>query len=642
MDDELPWKPLRSRHRRHLPVDVQSPSKETSPFASNDEILDTALQLFRAREEQADKLRVSDENTAEKVQNIRTRVLHLTTLWHNRVKLTPVSVSLIGLFTKHRLNQLEREILVGLVMHPLGLWPRSISDVGDVLHVLSLPTGKTLKALRGLSETGKLYRLGLIYYDDPDDDLHKRNVTVDSSVVDMILHDHSSSMTALQVKTEDELQRTLARVTRVLQKKADNLDSIIKGYGSQSTFEKWNRKSNSLLTQLDKVFHVHPKWTLAQMRTAIGRPDDWAIILTLIGKVLGHVDPENELFRGAGLARAACIGLEEYNLVISRLLSDAPLLKRGFVQPCGGIGSLLSESTDSIKETEFELTNSTLQSLGLDSAQRLATKRDNSFREPRVHLSDLALLDKTMGTIKLALDHVRGADTIMKQWGLADSFPYGRGATMLFYGPPGTGKTATAEAIACELGKPLLVADYSQIQNCFVGQTEKNIVSVFRKAQHRGAVLFWDEADAMFFDRDTASRTWEVRDVNVLLQEIERFEGVCILATNRKMTLDKALERRITAKIEFPRPTQELREAIWKKLIPKTLPLGKDVDFSVLSTTDLAGGEIKNVVLNASRYAFGRCPEGPVKAEDFRKAIEMETEHRWSKSSHHPIGFRHD
>ena len=129
-------------------------------------------------------------------------------------------------------------------------------------------------------------------------------------------------------------------------------------------------------------------------------------------------------------------------------------------------------------------------------------------------------------------------------FGAIKIMPYGTGVTMIFAGPPGTGKTATSEALAYELGKPLLVADYSQIQNCFVGQTEKNIVQIFQEAHLQNAVLLWDEADAMFTSRDFAYRGFEIRDTNVILQEVEKFDGVCILTSNRITSLDEALERR--------------------------------------------------------------------------------------------------
>lgn len=184
-----------------------------------------------------------------------------------------------------------------------------------------------------------------------------------------------------------------------------------------------------------------------------------------------------------------------------------------------------------------------------------------------------------------------------------------------------------------------MVANYAEIQNCFVGQTEKNIVRIFREATEADAVLFWDEADAMFYDRDSAMRSWEVRDVNVLLQELERFPGVCILATNRKGTLDKALERRITLKIEFERPDRALRERIWRKTIPSGMPVGGDVDLRVLAEKDLTGGEIKNVVLNAARIALARNKKGPVGMADFEEALRLECSGQWSRKRNGQIGF---
>jgi SpoVK/Ycf46/Vps4 family AAA+-type ATPase len=227
----------------------------------------------------------------------------------------------------------------------------------------------------------------------------------------------------------------------------------------------------------------------------------------------------------------------------------------------------------------------------------------------------------------------------MDDWGLASTVPYGRSVSVLFSGPPGVGKTATAEAIAHELGKKILIANYAEIQNCFVGQTEKNIVRFFRNARESDAVLFWDEADSMFFDRDSASRNWEVREVNQLLIELERFEGLCILATNRTVILDKALERRIAIKVEFSPPDASMRKQIWRKLIPRKMPLEKGIDWEHLGGTELTGGEIKNSVVNAARFAVGRGPQGPVTMKDFEKAIAMEVDGRWNESKSSFMGF---
>ena len=143
----------------------------------------------------------------------------------------------------------------------------------------------------------------------------------------------------------------------------------------------------------------------------------------------------------------------------------------------------------------------------------------------------------------------------------------------------------------------------------------------------------------MFYDRDSARYSWEVRDVNVLLQQLERFDGVCILATNRKITLDKALERRISLKVEFARPDPRERRHIWQKFLPRKLPIDRDVNLDRLSEADLAGGEIKNVVLNAARLALQRNAEGPVSMQDFSTAIEMETCNRWNIEGRKQIGF---
>ena len=143
----------------------------------------------------------------------------------------------------------------------------------------------------------------------------------------------------------------------------------------------------------------------------------------------------------------------------------------------------------------------------------------------------------------------------------------------------------------------------------------------------------------MFYDRDSAQRNWEVRNVNVLLQELERFPGICILATNRKVSLDKALQRRITVKVEFDRPGRDDRRRIWEKLLPRKLPLARDVDLGRLCETDLTGGEIKNVVLNAARLALQRSETGPVTMEDFHEALEMERGGGWNDGARKRIGF---
>lgn len=643
MASRRPWLP--GRKRGHVPTGVYDGLAKTegvpTPFRDNDEVLECSLIVFRAREELADKERLFHDDDSGQLKAVSQAVRKLTRNLHERLSLTPRSVSLVDTCKRLRLNRIEAEILLALLLDPLGLCDHRITDVGDVLRVLSLPASKSLSALRALSETGKLHRKGVLFYDEPDEDLRDRNISIDPGIMETVLHNKNTDSSLASLKREEELRDVLARLTRTMQKKSDELNDVMRGYSRQGEFQKWRRKQDWLLRQLDEVLRAKPAWQLSLARDEMNIAEqDWTVLLALMGKALSHVKPEDDLFTGGGLCRAICDKPEQFSSRLDRLMSGAPLLQGGYIQPCGGSAGLFSESAESIQETEYELSDKALKLFGLNESSRIAVKRDKALRTPRIGMDDLALPERTRESVCLALDHVRNSERLMGAWGLRDTFPYGMGVTMLFYGPPGTGKTATAEAIAREMDKPLLVVDYSKVQNCFVGQTEKNIVSTFRKARQHDAVLLWDEADAMFFDRDTASRAWEVRDVNVLLQEIERFEGVCILATNRKMTLDKALERRIAAKVEFPRPNRELREAIWRKLIPKRLPLAPDVDIAQLSRADLAGGEIKNVILNASRFACGRSTDSSVTAGDFERALAMETEERWtSQSCRRHIGF---
>jgi SpoVK/Ycf46/Vps4 family AAA+-type ATPase len=280
------------------------------------------------------------------------------------------------------------------------------------------------------------------------------------------------------------------------------------------------------------------------------------------------------------------------------------------------------------------LTQRALRRLGLDSTLR---KRPGA-REPVVRLDQVVLPPRVAAAVRMAVAQARHADVLFRRWGLGETIRYGRGTTLLFSGPPGVGKTATAEAIAHALGRPILVASVAELQSCWVGQTEKAIVRVFREAAEAGAVLFWDEADAFFHERDAATRQWEVREVNVLLQELERFEGVCILATNRRTALDAALERRVSMKVEFERPDRAAARRIWSKLLPAKLPLASDVNLDALAAAELTGGQIKNVVLNAARRALLRGRRATVGRADFEEAIRAERDGQWTRRE--PLGFR--
>ena len=361
--------------------------------------------------------------------------------------------------------------------------------------------------------------------------------------------------------------------TRTLMRKSDAVQQLIQGYGSVSELFKLGRKVEQLLRRLDDILNRHPQWKLGEIRQKCPLPQERLIVVALLGKRLGHLPAGEPLFTGGGLARAVSAGADCVAQNFRFLTADSNLVLSGLIQPCSGDAELASDNATELEQTEFELTATAVGLLGLD--KRMAKSRFGEFaaRPATIKLDQLVLSDRVRRALEMAIVHARHGKRLMDDWGLGEVVRYGRGPVLLFSGPPGTGKTATAEALARELDKPILVADYSRIQNCFVGRTEKNIVRVFREAKNQDALLFWDEADAMFYDRDSTHRNWEVRDVNVLLQELERFDGVCVLATNRKITLDKALGRRITMKVEFERPDRQQRARISGEVpAPQTAP----------------------------------------------------------------------
>ncbi|HEY8183289.1 MAG TPA: ATP-binding protein, partial [Thermoanaerobaculia bacterium] len=186
----------------------------------------------------------------------------------------------------------------------------------------------------------------------------------------------------------------------------------------------------------------------------------------------------------------------------------------------------------------------------------------------------------------------------------------GLGLAFNFAGPPGTGKTICAEAIAHSLGMKLLVVDYAEVESMWAGETPKNIVAAFRSAADQRAVLFFDEADAIAGRRSTAAVNLPYQreaniTVNVLLRELEAFNGVVIFATNLAANFDPAFERRIRAHVRFEMPGVEEREQIWRVQIhPNKTPLAPDVDFRQLAERfPVSGGDIKNAVIKAASSA---------------------------------------
>jgi SpoVK/Ycf46/Vps4 family AAA+-type ATPase len=255
-----------------------------------------------------------------------------------------------------------------------------------------------------------------------------------------------------------------------------------------------------------------------------------------------------------------------------------------------------------------------LEFFGLGSASKRGTV---DVIAPVRTFADVILPPRTRQTLEQALAQVRNHDLIFRQWGLGERHATGLGLAFNFAGPPGTGKTICAEAIAQALGRRLLVVRYAEMESMWAGETPKNVAAVFRVADEQGAVLFFDEADAIAARRSTSSGLQPMQResntiVNVLLRELESFNGVVIFATNLAANFDPAFERRIRTHVLFERPGAGEREQIWRVQIhPDKTPLAADVDFHALAQLfDASGGEIKNAVLKAAAMAAGE-PAGP-------------------------------
>lgn len=613
--------------------------RKSVKFRSDDGLLEAARGMFRARTDLADLRKSGKPKKA--VAEARREERERTRAWHQAFDATDDEVVLRRCARENRLNRTEREILAALALNQLGLLNEELGSVQAVLGLLAVRDRAILPALRLLSEDGRLYKRKLIFYADEEVELKDRAVLADPNLVEGILYRRERGALAWRVKSEEELRDKLGSLTRAFMKKSEAVEALENGWGDAATHFKSSRALQRLLDGLFETLRSRPAWRLSRLLLGDRAFKDAQrrVLLVLYGKELGHVEADDDLFQGIGIARAVSASLDQVRRHLRLLAAGGTLAQGGWIRPCAGADAFLGSDPGSLAGVEFELTEQALEALGAAKTQVRRRGGKSRVRPARVRLESLVLSAKVREALAMAHAQAKHGRTLLDTWGLGKAIPYGRGVTLLFSGPPGVGKTACAEGLARSLGKPILVADYAEIQNCFVGNTEKNIVRTFREAQAHGAVLFWDEADAMFFDRETGTRSWEVRDVNVLLQELERFEGVCVLATNRTLALDRALERRIAVKVRFEAPDRTMRLKIWKRLVPRSLPVEKGLDFRRLSETELTGGGIKNAVLNAARRALARDPSGPVTFADFRKAVEAERESAWTGGGTGRIGF---
>lgn len=249
-----------------------------------------------------------------------------------------------------------------------------------------------------------------------------------------------------------------------------------------------------------------------------------------------------------------------------------------------------------------------------------------AVRVPAVFGWDDLIVEKE---VRQQLDYICGQlkyrSIVGDQWGFHAKTPYGRGLCALFYGPPGTGKTMAVQVIAKELGLDLYRIDLSQMVSKYIGETEKNITALFRKAKEMNVILFFDEADA-FFSRRSEIKDANDRNANAevahLLQKLEEYDGITILATNLKENIDDAFKRRIKFMIDFRFPQKKTRRELWRKLLPEQAPREEGLDLNFFADEfELSGSQIKEILLNAAYIAAG--DSGQIENRHIKEAVRL-------------------
>lgn len=226
---------------------------------------------------------------------------------------------------------------------------------------------------------------------------------------------------------------------------------------------------------------------------------------------------------------------------------------------------------------------------------------------PNYRWNDLVLPKEPLQQLRELANQVKYRHLVMNEWGFAGKLSLGKGINALFAGQSGTGKTMAAEVIANELGLDLYKIDLSAVVSKYIGETEKNLNRIFNEAEHSNAILFFDEADALLGKRsevkDAHDRYANI-EIAYLLQKMEEYEGITILASNLRKNIDEAFTRRIRFIIEFPLPEEEYRRRIWKGIWPREIRLEPGVDLNFMARQfELAGGNIRNIALAAAFFA---------------------------------------
>jgi len=246
--------------------------------------------------------------------------------------------------------------------------------------------------------------------------------------------------------------------------------------------------------------------------------------------------------------------------------------------------------------------------------------------DTRATWDDLVLPEDETAQLREICERFNYRDKVLGEWGFARKLSYGLGITALFAGGSGTGKTMAAEVIANALGLDLYRIDLAQVVSKYIGETEKNLDKVFTAAGDANAVLLFDEADALFGKRSEVKDShdrYANLEISYLLQKMEQYEGIAILATNLADNLDQAFRRRLAFSVHFPFPDEAARSRLWARAWPPAVPVAASLDRHLLGRDlKLSGGHIKNIALGAAFRAVGNG--GIVDASHMSDAVRRE------------------